>query len=180
MSLSKQLLPLTKRTHQLIDIVDTCDAAASTNNDWFIPIKPAKRLVAWKPGQQAALERGINLRKHRESADLVHQAKRRGQHHIQYAQSIYALPSRDPIYGAAMSAIRAHQGKPMHSIMVESAVAYDLESFGRKYARSMYVLSFILEELREKGWSSSALQFEPIDAHTGRVVLVADFSSATR
>ena len=176
MSLSKQLLPLTKRTHHLID---TCDAAA-TNNDWFIPIKPAKRLVPWKPGQQAALERGINLRKHRESADLVHQAKRRGQHHIQYAQSIYAMPSRDPIYGAAMTAIRAHQGKSMHSIMVESAVAYNLESFGRKHARSIYVLNFILEELREKGWSSSALQFEPIDAHTGRVVLVADFTSATQ
>lgn len=152
MSISKQLLPLTKKSGHIAG--------------WYI-----ERIVPFKPGQKEALERGINLRKHRECAELAWQAGRKGQ-----AQSLYAAPSRDEIYDTAMEAIRQHQGQPMKVVLLKETEGTDLDSVRKLQRRAMYVIEFILEELHEKGWRSSRMEFEATGPHQGNVLLVSDFT----
>jgi hypothetical protein len=136
---------------------------------WYIPFKPTKRLNPWKQGEEKACARGINERKHRETAEYLQWQARRGN-----KLPLEGRPSDQPIYAVAMDAIRVHQGQVMEVVVAQTEES-DLVSFGQRNPAEMYTLQFICEELVEKQWDSSKVQFQPLSTGGGFIVLVSDF-----
>jgi len=138
---------------------------------FIIPIKPTPRLVPWEKGEEAATAYGINARKHRETAEHLFQVKSRRLPGHERADEIYAPPSQNPIYQRAMDAIKAHQGQFMRAVM-QQTTATSLEAFRESNPAEMYALDFIVEELIEKDWLSSKIEYHA----GGFIVLIVDFS----
>jgi hypothetical protein len=127
-----------------------------------------------KAAEEKALPRGISERKHREMAERVWLAKRNQSSGWEQPEQLYAPPSQHPIYKTILQAIMSHQGRTMQTVVCITTASC-LTSFAQENPREMIVLQFVVEELIEKGWTSSQLRYEPL-ASGGNVLLVCDFT----
>jgi hypothetical protein len=140
---------------------------------FVIPMRPRNRLMPWKKGEEEATARGINDRKHRETADTLWLAKQNRQMPLEEAETKFAPPSQNPLYQLAMKNIRSYQGRSMRAVLLTTECG-SLKRYAECQPGDYYTLQFIVEELVEKGWTSH-LEFERLGTLKGQIVLVSDF-----
>jgi hypothetical protein len=144
-----------------------------SRQDFVIPLRPRRRLVAWKKGEEAACARGIPARKERELAERIWLAERNRPEGWQSARSLYAPVTPEPLYQKTLLAIQQHRNRQMNVALLRTHHT-SLQAFQQSCARSSCILQFIVEELREKGWQTT-LEFESL-AEGGQLYLVSDFT----
>lgn len=176
MSGRKKGMPLVKRYEKK----EWQPPKKTEETSFYIPINRAgdkDRLVPWKKGEPEAMAKGISERKHRETADALWVAERNKEEKPEaYEREARRLvqPRDHPFYHFVMQHIElaVTERRQLHiPVMIHGGDIKSLEDLEETCPSHHYILSFIMEELAEKGWRGAELT-----AGEGDIVLWVDFS----
>jgi len=178
--MSSKRQPLVKRYEKKKEWQALQALQAPQARTFYIPINRADdndRIVPWKKGEPEAMARGISERKHRETADALWVAERNKEKKPEaYERAVRRLvqPRDEPFYHSVMQhiALAATERRQLHvPVMIHGGDIESLAHLEEVCPSHHYILQFIMEELKEKGWRDAELT-----AGEGDIVLWVDFS----